>query len=538
MSETASIHSMFMREDAKRFNILERARQCAALTRPWILPEIGQVEGNKMPETFTSIPSRGISNLEGRLLMALYPPGTSFFRLLPASHIRFSQNVDTKQVQAFTQALSIQELLMMARLESADMGAGSNRRRTGFRSRKRQAITQILVTGDVLEQFTDDYRLRVFRRDQYVTCRDSSQDVKFHIVSEKIDPAILPPEIMSIADIGADDIERSYDERGVDLYTRCAWQPYSRVWLVEQEINKKIIRTSEEPVTPYMSTPFELAPGEDYGRGFIESNLGDVRTLNELHERLLDFAGMCSKFVPCIDYNSQVRASDLAKPSGEVIEARVAAGAVQDIAFLSVNKSSDFQVVYQTAVEKRRDLAVAMLMEADAAPKGERVTAFQIQRIASELEGALGGVYAPIADAQQVPLVERLLYQMQRDALIPSLPRNSMDIEAVTGIAALSREADKAKLLQLVATVAQFGQEMTKRIDLGVLFDTLLRQSGIFEPGLIKTNDQVAAEASAAMQQAVEMEAQKKLIQVGGDVMTNELSPQETSNAGTGNAAA
>jgi hypothetical protein len=287
-----------------------------------------------------------------------------------------------------------------------------------------------------------------------------------------------------------------------------------------------------------MSTPFELAPGEDYGRGFIESNLGDVRTLNELHERLLDFAGMCSKFVPCIDYNSQVRASDLAKPSGEVIEARVAAGAVQDIAFLSVNKSSDFQVVYQTAVEKRRDLAVAMLMEADAAPKGERVTAFQIQRIASELEGALGGVYAPIADAQQVPLVERLLYQMQRDALIPSLPRNSMDIEAVTGIAALSREADKAKLLQLVATVAQFGQEMTKRIDLGVLFDTLLRQSGIFEPGLIKTNDQVAAEASAAMQQAVEMEAQKKLIQVGGDVMTNELSPQETSNAGTGNAAA
>jgi hypothetical protein len=532
------IQSAFMREDAKRFNILERARHCAALTRPWILPEIGQTELDKMPETFTSVPSRGIANLEGRLLMALYPPGTPFFRLLPASHIRFSQNVDTKQVQAFSQALSIQELLMMARLESADMGGGSNRRRTGFRSRKRQAITQILITGDVLEQFTDDYRLRVFRRDQYVTCRDSSQDVQFHIVCEKIDPATLSPEIMEIADIRDEDLDRNYDERGVDLYTRCAWQPYTRLWLVEQEINKKIIRTSEEPVSPYMSTPFELAPGEDYGRGFIEANLGDVRTLNELHERLLDFAGMCSKFVPCIDYNSQVRASDLAKPSGEVIEARVQGGAVQDIAFLSVNKGSDFQVVYQTALEKRRDLAVAMLMEADAAPKGERVTAFQIQRIASELEGALGGVYAPIADAQQVPLVERLLYQMQRDAILPALPRNSMDIEAVTGIAALSREADKAKLLQLVSTMAQFGPEMTKRIDLGVLFDTLLRQSGIFEPGLVKTSEQVAAEASAAMQQAIEMEAQKRLIQVGGDVMTNELSPQENTNAGNANAAA
>jgi hypothetical protein len=38
--------------------------------------------------------------------------------------------------------------------------------------------------------------------------------------------------------------------------------------------------------------------------------------------------------------------------------------------------------------------------------------------------------------------------------------------------------------------------------------------------------------------QAIELEAQKRLIQVGGDVMTNELSPQETSNAGTANAAA
>lgn len=532
------IKSAFMREHGKRMTILERARQCAALTRPWILPEEGHTETNKFPETFTSLPSRGISNLEGRLLMALYPPGTPFFRLLPASHIRYSQNVDPKQVQAFSQALSIQELLMMARLETADMGIGTNRRRSGFRSRKRSAITQILITGDVLEQFTDDYKLRVFRRDQYVTCRDSSQDVQFHIVCEKIDPAGLPLEILEIADIQADQLDRDYDERSVELYTRCEWQPYSRVWMVEQEINKKIIRTSEEPVSPFMATPFELAPGEDYGRGFIEANLGDVRTLNELHERLLDFAGMCSKFVPCIDYNSQVRATDLAKPSGEVIEARVQGGAVQDIAFLSVNKGSDFSVVYQTAVEKRRDLAVAMLMEADAAPKGERVTAFQIQRIATELEGALGGVYAPIADAQQVPLVERLLYQMQRDAIIPALPRNSMDIEAVTGIAALSREADKAKLLQLVATMSQFGPAMAQRIDLGVLFDTLLRQSGIFEPGLIKTQEQVAAEASAAMQQQIELEAQKRLIQVGGDVMTQELSPQENMNAGTGNAAA
>jgi hypothetical protein len=41
------------------------------------------------------------------------------------------------------------------------------------------------------------------------------------------------------------------------------------------------------------------------------------------------------------------------------------------------------------------------------------------------------------------------------------------------------------------------------------------------------------------MQQQLEMQAQQRLIQVGGDVMTKELSPQENQNAaGTGTAAA
>lgn len=529
-----SIAACWERDNARRQSILDRARQCAALTRPWILPEIGQTPDSKMPETFTSLPGRGVANLEGRLLMALYPPGTPFFRLMPAAHIRYSKDVDAEQLNSFANALSVYELLMMAKLESSDMGSAANRRRSGFRSKKRAALTQILVTGDVLEQLTDDYRIRVFRRDQYVTKRDSSQEVEYHIVREKLDPRTLAPEILAAADIDLESGKEDYEPDEIMLYTRCRWEPFSRVWVTEQEINGNIVAVSEDPVPSFFATPYELAPGEDYGRGFVESNLGDVRTLNELHERLIDFAGMCSKFVPVIDYNSQIRASDLAKPSGEVIEGRVVAGQVQDVAFLSVNKGSDFQVVYQTAADKRRDLAVAMLMEADSAPKGERVTAYQVQRIATELEGALGGIYAPIADAQQVPLVERLMYLMQRQRLVPSMPRGTFDIEAQTGIAALSREADKAKLLQLLGTMAQFGPEATNRINIGVLFDTLLRQSGIYEPGLVKTDEQLAAEAQAALQQQMEMEAQKKLINVSGNVMQNELAPQAGGPNGTG----
>ena len=522
----ATIASEFANQDGQRQPILERARQCAALTRPWVLPGVGQTAANKMPEVFTSLPGRGIANLEGRLLMSLYPVGTPFFRLLPAAKIRFSPTVDANQVQAFSTALSLYELLAMAKLESADMGSAENRRRSGFRSRKRQALTQILITGDCLEQLTNDYRCRVFRRDQYTTVRDSSQEVVSHIIKEKIDPLSLPREIIELAGLSMQDLSKPQGQREVEMYTRCQWQYITRSWVVDQEINKKIINSSEEPVSPFFATPYELAPGENYGRGFVESNLGDIRSLNELHERLLDFAGLASKFVPCIDYNSQVRASDLTKPSGEVIEARVMGGQVQDIAFLSVNKASDFNVVFSTAQQKRADLAVAMLMEAESAPKGERVTAFQISRVAAELEGALGGVYAPIADSQQVPLVERLMFQMSRDGLIPQMPQGSVEIEALTGLAALSRENDKQKLLQLVSTMAQFGPEGIGRVNIGVLFDTLLRQSGIYEPGLIKTNEQMSAEASAQMNQQMEQRAQEQLIATGGNAMEARMSQQ------------
>lgn len=523
----ATIAADWQEQDGLRQPILARARQCAALTRPWILPPLGQVEANKLPETFTSLPGRGIANLEGRLLMALYPVGTPFFQLKPAAALRYSKTVDPAQIQAFASALSLYELMAMAKLESADMGSPQNRRRSGFRSRKRMALTQILITGDCLEQLTDDYRVRVFRRDQYVTMRDSSQEVISHIIKEKIDPLALPMEILKAADINESEFEKPISKRMVELYTRIQWHPYSRTWCIEQEINKNMVLQSEEPVSPFFATPYELAPGENYGRGFVETNLGDIRSLNELHERLLDFAGLASKFVPCIDYNSQVRASDLAKPSGEVIEARVMAGQVQDIAFLSVNKAGDFNVVLQTAAQKRQDLAAAMLMEGETTPKGDRVTAFQVQRVAQELEGALGGVYAPIADAQQVPMVERLMYQMTKDRLLPPMPAGSVEIEALTGLAALSRENDKQKLLQLIGTMAQFGPEALQRVNIGVLFDTLLRQSGIYEAGLIKSNEQVSAEASAAAQAQVEAQAKEQIIKTSGNVMENTLSKPE-----------
>ena len=74
--------------------------------------------------------------------------------------------------------------------------------------------------------------------------------------------------------------------------------------------------------------------------------------------------------------------------------------------------------------------------------------------------------------------------------------------------------------------MAQFGPEGIGRVNIGVLFDTLLRQSGIYEPGLIKTNEQMSAEASAQMNQQMEQRAQEQLIATGGNAMEARMSQQ------------
>jgi hypothetical protein len=505
--------------DSDRQEVLDRARLCASLTKPWVLPPEGHTASEKLPEAYSSLAARGITNLEGRLLLALYPPGMPFFRLRPAGKFRFDGNVDPQMLNEFEARLYLQELAIQAKLEQADKTQRSNTRRAGFRSRKRTSLSQLLITGDTLEMLQDDYSIKVFRRDQYATNRDSGGDVRYHVIKEQIDPLAMLPDQFELSGFDRGVLsEKPAHERKADLYTLVEWNPQSRRWVITQEVNDNIIHESEEPITPFMCTPFELAPGEHYGRGIIETNLGDVKSMNSLTERILDFAAMASKQLWTLDYNSQVRPNDLTKPTGSVIQARVAGGQVQDIGLLKAEKMNDFQVVSITREAIRKDLAVTMLMEGEATPTGERVTAYQVQRVAMELEGALGGVYAPIADHQQIPLIERMLYQMRRDALLPPLPDDSIEVEAVTGINALSRESDSGKLMQVLQIVAQLGPEVMQRFDKGVLLDLLMRQIGVYQAGLVKSEEQMQQEMQAMQQAAMQQQASQQMIQSAGAI--------------------
>ena len=525
MAEKFTIKNMFAADDAARQGSLEQARLAAALTKPHILPPGNQSKNDELPKNFQSIGSRGISGLTGKLMLAIYPPGAPWFLLTLPKQVANDPNADPQMVQGVQQQLMIYGQILMSKIESMQVRMNTQQRRRvlGFRAEKVRAIEQILVTGDALERLHPDYRMQLFPRDSYVTKRDGTGEVLYHITKEKMDARALKEGQFEMSGLDRKHIESNNPaDRSVELYTWINWEHASSEWVIQQEVNDAVVQTSTEPISPYISTPFELV-NEDYGRGFIEAqNLGDLRSLDELELRLLDLLAAAAKLLIGKSPSSMVRDSDLKQPTGSVVPGvQMVGGVAQDVGPISFANIRDFQMLINGVTRKSEQLAKSMLIESETVRQAERVTTVEIQRNVEELQSSLGGVYTSVADEQQIPLLERLIYQYNKDHNF-SLTVNGeplpLEMHSTTGIAALSNSQDIQKLLTAMQVLQQMGPDAVSRIDMGIAVDVLFRQINFHEPGLVKSEEQVQSERQAAIQEQMALQAAQQGIKSTGKI--------------------
>eukprot|EP01037_Dinobryon_pediforme_P019961 gene19961-20476_t len=79
--------------ESVRSPTLLRARECATLTIPSLMPPQGHGTSTVLPTPYQGIGARGVNNLASKLLLALFPPNSPFFRL----------DVDTFTIDKMTQ---------------------------------------------------------------------------------------------------------------------------------------------------------------------------------------------------------------------------------------------------------------------------------------------------------------------------------------------------------------------------------------------------------------------------------------------------
>lgn len=536
------IQQLFDRLDGERTTDLEFNRKCARLCgRPQVLPDKSFEDKNKhrimrgeeeIPPNYQSIGQRGTSSLKGHFLTNGFPTDYPWFSFAIPGPWLYDPSIPVEAKTKAENDLFMAQLILASVMESAPLDKDSRtagmRASLGFRSAIGRALDNLIITGDALIFMRDDYRLRSFRRDWYVTKRDTCGDVLCHVIKEMKEPLELADKQLEKADIKKSELKEEATDRQMPMFTYPEWQPVTKVWTIKQEINGKVFNEFDEPITPYISVPFAITDGCDYGYGFPALNYGDLSTFDRIEEACVDYAAICSKVHPVRDVSSLVRDRDLTARTGTIINnVRMGAnGKPTDIGFASVDKLNDFNVVQMVREAKRKDLGAASLLESESAPKGEagrHSTAWKMTY--AELERITGGLYPAITEGLQVNLIRRMVYQAQRDKLITKFDIKNVRINVLTGLAAMEREAKRQKLLEFAQVIQSLGPDAQSRIDPAVFIDVFQRYSNFYEPGLVKSQEQVQKETQSAIAAQTQLAAAQKGIDVLGNAAEASLVP-------------
>lgn len=523
-------------DDAARQQSLDRARRCAALTKPPALPPQNHMSEDGLPEPFQSLGAMIVTALEGKMLSALFPPGHPWFLLQPSPSVWLAsdEDVPAEDKREFASLLSRREMLVAAYLESGGLSgsrrsAAKRRRSSHFRTAMRQHLSQCIITGQALSLLRDDMAFQNFRRDQFVIRRDSSGDILRITIQEMIDPLELPREERRLAELDDDVLEqRDAHERMMPLVTQVRWQPLSGRWLVLQEMNGKVISEREEKVCSYIETPYELVSGDDEGRGFVELRLGALASIDQLHERMLDFAAILSDFKLFRGIGCQVRDEALTGRPGSVVDgAEVSDGMVKNVAMLQSNKNADYGAILNHLIRLEDNFKGTVALHQSTTPRGERVTAQQVRLVAQEVEEATGGFFVPLADSLQRPLIELAIYRAETARLMAPLRDDRLeDIHLLTGLSALAGANKIAQVLEIGQIAQAFGPEAMAALDYSVVMDVVTRYAQFYEPGFVKSPERRAQERAQAMREAVAARGADEAISVAGDAARAAIAPQ------------
>ena len=153
--------------------------------------------------------------------------------------------------------------------------------------------------------------------------------------------------------------------------------------------------------------------------------------------------------------------------------------------------------------------------------QSERTTAEEVRLTQMELEQQLGGLFSLPTVEFLIPYLNRTSHILQRNKVIPKIPKEAVRPQIVAGVNALGRGQDQQSLVQFAQTLAQtMGPEiMAKFLDAGEYVKLLAAAQGIDALNLIKTPETMAKEKEARMQQMQQQELLKQAGQLAGTPM-------------------
>ena len=513
MNQTSKRYGTLCR---KRQTFLDRAWDASELTIPFILPR-HSTQDQELHTPYQAIGARGVNNLSAKLLLTLFPPNSPFFKF---------------QIDDFTLAeLESQRAPVEEGLNSMERAVMDEVEAKAMRVPLNEALRHLIITGNACLHVDKENAVRVFHLDQYVVRRDPQGKMLEIIVHEKMSRQLYmdifkasPPK------------ESAYDgdksqERELNLYT--VVERKDNKIHVHQEVNDMKIPGTDSTFplekNPWMALRFSSIDGEDYGRGFVEEYLGDLRALEGLSKAILEGSSAAARAIFLVRPNGTTKLKTISQAPNLAVRQ----GSADDVSVLQMEKFQDFRVARETLETTERRLAAAFLLNQSVQRDAERVTAEEIRFLANELETSLGGIYSLLSHELQLPLIRRIIAVLEREKKLPQLPKGAVEPVIITGFEALGRGNDANKLATFLQTAAQIlGPEAV--VSYTNVSDAMKRLGtgfGIDMKGLIKTQEEVQQEQQAAQQAQQQAEMMKagvpNAVNQGGEMMREQMNGNE-----------
>lgn len=489
---------------------LDRARTCSRLTLPYLVPTNTEpTSGNKelYPVPWNGIGARGCLNLASRILLALLPPTQQFFRFSLDEGELAKEDVPPEAKSGMEEALSKIERMVLREIEASN-----------DRVVLHEALLHLIVSGNAL-LYVSNEGLRCYHLNRYVCSRGPMGNPVEAVTCEELPIAILPPEVQELvarddeklAGVLQDDDpipQTPRDQETVKIYTYIQWTDKQCIW--HQEVKGHIIPGSEgkspKELSPWLPLRMGVVDGCPYGVSYVESAaLADLQTCEALCQAIAEGSLASSKVLFLVKPSGVTKAADLARaPNGAFVT-----GDPNDVLALQVQKSTDLAVAMQGKQQIEARLSQAFML-ADVRDS-ERTTAEEVRLQAMQIEQSLGSVYALLTQEFQIPYVAKKLDILTRQGKVPKDVMNSNLVRPVmtVGLAAVGRGNDLEQLVRFISTLGQtMGPEgLAKFVNSSELITRLAYSMGIDVLGLIKSEEQLAAEEQQAQQMAMAQQA-------------------------------
>ena len=464
---------------------LTRARTCAELTIPTLMPRDGHTGSTQYDTPYQAVGARGVNNLASKLLMTLLPPNSPFFRLTIDDFdlVELAGNARGKAEDA------------LARIERSAAQVIESK---AIRVPTFEMLKQLIVSGNALIHMPPEGGMKVFRLDRYVVKRDTMGNILKIIVKETIAYEALPKEVQE-ALLETEGYQEQIEKKECDLYT-CIKRE-GKKFMVHQEVHGVVIpkTTGSYPQDklPWLALRFIAVDGNDYGRSYVEEIVGDLKSLEALTRAIVEGSAASAKLIFMVRPNGTTKIRNIAdSTNGAIIS-----GDANDVSTLQANKFNDFRVAQETMNTITQRLSYAFLLNSSVQRQAERVTAEEVRYMAQELETALGGIYSVLSQEFQLPLVNLLLAKMQKEGKMPKFPKDTLKPQIVTGLEALGRGQDLNKLQAFLQYLQPLGQQIiAQELNIDDYIDRLGASLGIDTQGLIKSPEQKQQEQMAAQE--------------------------------------